>query len=217
MGLVNLSVICIVTLLGGLYAQSPPLSPSFSLRGTGAVTGATQATIDSLITYNDANRRLLLSEVTTTVSGQQVSVNVLSSGADNAAFVTSNGQCTRIDPGSMTNLLDNTDPWGTFTLANTVGPVTTYNSDANAVLTLTSGVPTGLTSSVTSSGQTTVTALIITSYTNSAPAFSVFQLDPACVAQNYTCGSCYSSAIGIASNSVYIIAALVVLSILSIA
>ena len=217
MRLVYLSVICIVTLLGGLYAQPPPLSPSFSLGGTGTGISQGQAIVyNSFLLHSDANRELFLTDATFTLSGQQINQIVLSSDGDNVTFLKTNNQCVRIDTGSIMTL-NGTNPWRSFNLASTVGPVTTYNAGTNVVLTLTNGEPTGLTSSVTFNGQTTAQVLIFTSFTNSTPPFSVFFLDSACVEQGFTCNSCYSSAIGIASNFVCIIAALTVLSILSIA
>ena len=210
----------IVALFGGSYAQSPDLSPNFSFRATRRTTILGQDLVyEPYLVYNDADRGLLKIEFSVTASGQQNNVNFLVNRMGDEEFITINGQCTRtmsISQASMPAVLENEDTWSKFNLVSTNGAVRTYTSGTNTLIT-TNGVPTSLTYFETASGQQTQVVLTIHSYTNSTPAFSVFFLDPVCVEQGFTCGNCYSSAIGIASNFVCIIAALAVLSILGIA
>ena len=203
------------------YNSFPSLSPNFSFQATGTTTTQGQTIIlNPYLVYNDGFRGLLKLEFTSTVSGQQTTTNVLFSSFEDVEFTTTSDQCARTsasNQGSLSSVLNYADPWKRFALVNIVGDVRTYTSGTTTLIT-TNGVPTSLTFSVLVNGQSTQTTLKITSYNNYPPSLSVFQLDPACVAEGYSCGSCYndrSSAIGIASNFVYIISALVILSILS--
>ena len=220
MRLVYFSAICIVALLGESYAKSPDLSTSYSFRATGRTTILGQDLVyEPYLVYNDANRGLLKLEFAFSISGQQTNANFLVNRMGDEEFSSVNGQCRRtmsISQASMPAVLENEDTWSKFNLTSTNGAVRTYTAGKNTLIT-TNGVPTSLTYFVTASGLQTQVVLTIHSFTNSTPAFSVFCLDPVCVAQGFTCNSCYSSAIGIASNFVFIIAALAVLSILSIA
>ena len=220
MRLVYFSAICIVALFGGSYAQSPDLSTSYSFRATGRTTFLGRSIVyEPYLVYNDANRGLLKLESAFSISGRQNNANFLVNRMGDEEFSSVNGQCRRtmsISQASMPAVLENEDTWSKFNLTSTNGAVRTYTAGTNTLIT-TNGIPTSLTYFVTVNRRQTRVVLTIHSYTNSTPAFSVFCLDSACVAQGFTCGSCFSSAIGIASNFACIIAALVVLSILSIA
>ena len=123
MKLLYFAVKCIVTLFRGIYAQSPPLSPSFSFRATGVIIGDQTTVYDPFLFYNDADRGLLREEVTDTTPGQQINGNALISRIDNVTFATLDGTCTMIHSGLTFGVLSNADPWGSFTLLGTGGNV----------------------------------------------------------------------------------------------
>ena len=208
----GLLLLCSIAILATVYALPPGLSDSFYMQATGTQTinFSGNTVIIEFSRYNvaiDSTRLLASFDSVSTSSGVENIISSIASGNDELSYITNNVNCTTSSISSTeisqgVNLLFGEFDTGIENPSGTITYTSTTTSGTNILVTV-NGLPTELTMTSTSAS---TTVLSINSYTNSAPPFSIFVLPAAC--SDFTCNSCYSSAAGVASSFLLMLAAL---------
>ena len=210
----GLLLVCSIAILATVHAIPPGLSESFYLQATGTRTSniSGTVTITDFSRYNyaaDTARLLAFIEIIGTTNGVGESSILFSSVNDNLTYIDANGTCVTIpntDPDSISGLLNLLFEDFTTGIEDPAGTITytfTQSQGFTRILITVNGLPTSL----TTTSLTSTLILDIFSYTNSAPPFSIFVLPDAC--SNFTCDFCCSTAAGVASSFLLMLAALV--------
>ena len=209
------AVLCILAIIVGTHAN---LSPSFSFTGSGTatVTDGSDVTTYVYTRYDyaiDVTRGLLALNVEGTIGGQPLTEYLIVSINDSLIYSNENGVCTTVafaaDPRYPFSYQDNF--WGSIFDNAVVNPPGTYTvtiPPLTILLVTVNGLPTTLTYTYASGTVSIATAVVFTDYINEAPPFSTFPLPAAC--SQFTCNSCYSSAIASTGSLLLLILAIAV-------
>ena len=189
----------ILALLAGSYAQLIlELSPSFSFQGSSVrtETGTTESTT-ILTRYDlaiDTTRMLEASYYEGTIDGERITVSSIESINDDTTYTVINGVCSTDATSPISNRIRYSDDvWLIFASA-TEGPSGTYTVSVSPTiekLVTVNGLPTEYNVYINAGVVSVSNEITITSFTNSAPPFSTFELPTAC--NQFTCNSCYRS------------------------
>ena len=210
------AVLCILALIVGTHAN---LSPSFSFKGTAAATETDGADITAFIytRYDiaiDATRGLLALNVEGTVDGQAITEYAIVSINDNYTYSVLNGVCNATnfaaDPTKPFSYQENV--WSFIfdnAVVNPPGTYTVTEPPLTIVLVTINGIPSTLRYSFAEGSVSVVTAVVFTEYNNEAPPFSTFPVPAAC--SQFTCDSCYSSAVATTGSFLLLILSLAIL------
>ena len=216
---ITYAILCIIALIAETNAQGLYLSPSFSYWGTAVITTTAEST--EIITDSRYGLEIdvtsgLFSFTSVAMRGNVVTeFYALASASDETEYIVTNGVCSvsafiedELDPANLTNF--RTNFWSFLVNAVENPPDTYIVTFSNVVTTIVTadGLPTLLSTIIT--GPTSTSFVItINTYTNSTPPFSTFSLPTAC--NEFTCNSCYSSAMNLGNNLIIMLLALAVM------
>ena len=215
------ALLCILAIITGTNAQRPYLSTTFLLQAT-AVSTTTEGTTVSTTTYTRYDTAIdiprgLAYFIQKGMSGSATgSLYALASANDNTSYQALNGTCSESTFNS--NLSDPMSFLGNYwrefdnAVENPPGTFTITGSQSITTLVTVNGLPTSITSGLSTSSFTSLFVLTITSFTNSTPPFSTFALPAAC--SQFTCNACYSSAVNLGSSFIIMLLALVALAVM---
>ena len=203
----RIACVLILSLIAGLNAESPELSSSFAFEGSAVETingGTTTYT-----RYNiaiDVSRMLAVGHKEGTVGGEENSAFELLSVPDGLLYFLLNGVCNSRNA-TTTGFPSNY--WSVFddAVENPPGTYTVTASESLKTLITVAGIPVSFSSVGTAGGYSI--AITFINYFNGNPPFSTFSLPAAC--NQFTCDSCYSSAVASTGSLLLLILAIAVL------